>query len=53
MGGYSAGQNPVHLKDASAGHFLIGMAGDIPRGYSAAELDLIKQTFNVVTPETA
>jgi len=39
------------LKDAYAGHFLIGTAGDIPGNYSDAELELIKQTFNVVTPE--
>ncbi|MEJ2109728.1 MAG: endo-1,4-beta-xylanase [Acidobacteriota bacterium] len=39
------------LKDAYAGAFLIGMAGDIPRGYSGAELANIKANYNIVTPE--
>ena len=49
----SGGANPaiLPLKDAYARHFLIGMAGDIPGNYSDAELQLIKQTFNAVTPE--
>jgi endo-1,4-beta-xylanase len=39
------------LKDAFAGKFLIGCAGDVPRGYSAAELANIKANYNVITPE--
>jgi len=39
------------IKDAYAGKFLIGAAGDIPRGYSEAELANIKANYNVVTPE--
>lgn len=39
------------LKDAYAGKFLIGAAGDIPRGYSEAELANIKANYNVITPE--
>ena len=39
------------LKDAYAGKFLIGCAGDIPGGYSEAELANIKANYNVITPE--
>jgi endo-1,4-beta-xylanase len=39
------------LRDAYAGAFLVGMAGDIPRGYSEAELANIKANYNIVTPE--
>jgi endo-1,4-beta-xylanase len=39
------------LKDAFAGKYLIGCAGDIPRGYSDAELANIKANYNVDTPE--
>ncbi|MGH7972281.1 MAG: endo-1,4-beta-xylanase, partial [Limisphaerales bacterium] len=42
---------PPGLKDAFAGKFLIGCAGDLPRGYSEAELANIKVNYNVVTPE--
>jgi endo-1,4-beta-xylanase len=38
------------LKDAYAGKFLIGAAGDL-RGYSDAELANIKANYNVITPE--
>jgi endo-1,4-beta-xylanase len=38
------------LKDAYAGKFLIGAAGDL-RGYSEAELANIKANYNVITPE--
>lgn len=38
------------LKDAYAGKFLIGCAGDL-RGYSDAELANIKLHYNIVTPE--
>ena len=39
------------LKDAFAGKFLIGTAGDVPRGYSEAELANIKANYNIITPE--
>jgi GH35 family endo-1,4-beta-xylanase len=39
------------LKDVYKNHFLIGMAGDIPGNYSAEELQLVKDHFNIVTPE--
>ncbi|HUZ06308.1 MAG TPA: endo-1,4-beta-xylanase, partial [Candidatus Paceibacterota bacterium] len=39
------------LKDAFAGKFLIGTAGDVPRGYSDAELANIKANYNIITPE--
>jgi len=39
------------LKDAYAGKFLIGCAGDLPGRYSAAELASIKLNYNIVTPE--
>jgi endo-1,4-beta-xylanase len=39
------------LKDAFAGKFLIGCAGDVPRGYSEAELANIKANYNIITPE--
>lgn len=41
----------IGLKDAYAGKFLIGTAGDIPRGYSEAELANLKANYNIVTPE--
>jgi endo-1,4-beta-xylanase len=39
------------LKDAFAGKFLIGCAGDVPRGYSDVELANIKANYNIITPE--
>jgi endo-1,4-beta-xylanase len=39
------------LKDAYAKKFLIGTAGDVPRGYSEAELANIKANYNIITPE--
>ena len=42
---------PKGLKDAYAGKFLIGTAGDIPRGYSEVELANIKANYDIVTPE--
>jgi endo-1,4-beta-xylanase len=39
------------IKDAYAGKFLIGAAGDVPRGYSDAELTNIKANYNIITPE--
>jgi len=43
----------IGLKDAFAGKFLVGTAGDVPRGYSEAELANIKSQFNVITPENS
>ena len=45
-----APKRPTGLKDAYAGKFLIGAAGDL-RGYSEAELAHIKLHYNVITPE--
>jgi len=39
------------IKDAYKDHFLIGMAGDVPGRYSDEELGLVKEHFNIVTPE--
>jgi endo-1,4-beta-xylanase len=39
------------LKDAYAGKFLIGAAGDLPGGYSSVELANIKANYNIITPE--
>jgi endo-1,4-beta-xylanase len=39
------------LKDVYADKFLIGTAGDIPRGYSDIELANIKANYNIITPE--
>ena len=39
------------LKDAYAGKFLIGAAGDIPNRYSESELANIKANYNIITPE--
>ena len=41
----------IGLKDAFAGKFLIGTAGDLPGRYSAAELANVKANYNIVTPE--
>ena len=49
----AASQTSVGLKDAYAGKFLIGAAGDIPRRYSEAELANIKANYNVITPENS
>ena len=40
----------IGLKEAFAGKFLIGAAGDL-RGYSDVELANIKANYNVITPE--
>jgi endo-1,4-beta-xylanase len=40
----------IGLKDAFAGKFLIGAAGDL-RGYSEAELANIKANYDILTPE--
>ncbi len=39
------------LKDAFAGKFLVGCAGDIGGRYSEAELANIKANYNIITPE--
>src|SRR5215208_1807424 len=41
------------LKDAYNGKFLIGAAGDVPRGYSEVELANIKANYNIITPENS
>jgi endo-1,4-beta-xylanase len=41
----------IGIKDAYAGKFLIGAAGDLPRGYTDVELANIKANYNVITPE--
>lgn len=43
----------IGLKDAYAGKYLIGTAGDIPGRYSEAELANIKANYNIVTPENS
>jgi endo-1,4-beta-xylanase len=53
----AAGTNPpvatTGLKDAFAGKFLVGTAGDVPRGYSEVELANIKANYNIITPENS
>ena len=44
-------QHGPTIKDAYKDHFLIGMAGDLPGNYSDQELGLVKENFNIVTPE--
>ena len=44
-------QHGPTIKDTYKKHFLIGMAGDLPGNYSDQELGLVKETFNIVTPE--
>lgn len=39
------------IKDVYRDHFLIGVAGDLPGNYSADELDLARENFDVLTPE--
>src|SRR5436190_17623349 len=39
------------LKDAYKGKFLMGTAGDVPRGYSDVEQANIKANYNIITPE--
>jgi endo-1,4-beta-xylanase len=47
----AADQRGPALKDVYKHHFLIGMAGDLPGNYSDEELSLVRENFNVVTPE--
>ena len=44
-------QHGPTIKETYGKYFLIGMAGDIPGNFSEAEQALIKENFNVVTPE--
>jgi GH35 family endo-1,4-beta-xylanase len=39
------------IKDACKKHFLIGTAGDLPGNYSDQEMGLVRENFNIVTPE--
>lgn len=39
------------LKEVYKEQFLIGTAGDLPGNYSETELGLVKENFDVVTPE--
>jgi endo-1,4-beta-xylanase len=41
----------IGLKDAYAGKFLIGTAGDVPGRYTEAELANIKANYDIITPE--
>jgi len=47
----SVDQHGPTIKEACKNHFLIGMAGDLPGGYSGQEMDLVKENFSIVTPE--
>ncbi|MBN2477201.1 MAG: endo-1,4-beta-xylanase [Pirellulales bacterium] len=44
-------QHGLTIKDAYKNHFLIGMAGDLSGRYSDEELGLVKEHFDIVTPE--
>jgi GH35 family endo-1,4-beta-xylanase len=44
-------QHGPNIKDTYKDHFLIGMAGDLPGNYSDQEMGLVKEDFNIVTPE--
>jgi GH35 family endo-1,4-beta-xylanase len=44
-------QHGPTIKDTYKDYFLIGMAGDLPGRYSDVEKDLVKENFNIVTPE--
>jgi GH35 family endo-1,4-beta-xylanase len=44
-------QHGPTIKDAYKKHFLIGTAGDLPGNYSDQEMGLVKENFNIVTPE--
>lgn len=43
----------VALKDAFAGKFLIGCAGEVPGRFSSEELANIKFHYNIITPENS
>ena len=44
-------QNGPTILQAYKGQFLIGTSGDVPGGFSDAELALLKANFNAITPE--
>jgi len=44
-------QHGSTIKDAYKNLFLIGTAGDLPGSYSDQERGLVKENFNIVTPE--
>lgn len=44
-------QHGPTIKDTCKGHFLIGTAADVPGGFSEQDLKLIKENFNIITPE--
>lgn len=44
-------QHGPTIKNICGKSFLLGMAGDIPAGYSETELALIKDNFGIATPE--
>jgi len=44
-------QHGPTIKDVYAKCFLVGTAGDLPGNYSDAEMALVREHFNVVTPE--
>lgn len=46
----AAEKGPI-IKEVYKNHFLIGMAGDLPGRYSEQELSLVKEHFDIVTPE--
>lgn len=39
------------IKDAFAGSFTVGLAGDLPGGFSPEELRIAAEHFNAITPE--
>lgn len=47
----AADQRGLGLKDVYKEHFLIGTAGELPGNYSEQELGLVKENFDIVTPE--
>lgn len=44
-------QHGPTIKDTYKGHFLIGTAADVPGGFTEQDLKLIKENFNIITPE--
>ena len=44
-------QHGPTIKDTFKGHFLIGTAADVPGNFSAEELNIIKENYNILTPE--
>jgi GH35 family endo-1,4-beta-xylanase len=48
---FAVDQRGPTIKDAYKKHFLIGTAGDMPGNYSDQEMGLVRENFNIVTPE--